>query len=461
MPDPHLLADHAYWQRRLKELVRGAKTPGAVFALQHGDAVVTCAAGTANLATGAPVGTDTLFPIASITKVYTATLALQLVDEGTLDLDLPICTYMPDFKVADERTTRELTARHLLTHTSGLDGDKEDSYGRGDDALERYVAGCADLGQVHELGATFSYCNSGFSILGRLIEVLREKTWDDAIRDHLHAPLGAERSGTLPEDVIWRPLAAPHQTGDDDEPELLGVWELDRSHGPAGGVVTTAGDLLRFVRMHLRGGLAGDGTRVLSAASAAAMRRPALALPDPDSGTTHWGLGWELIRLDGRPDLIGHGGDLLGHHARLVVCPDADLALVLLVNGDGADRIADPLFRAALAEVGAALPEPVAPPAQVPDVDLAAVAGTYETIAVRATLTPAGDRLDARLSVVAERIAELLPESQRERRLVLLPLSPTQFVVRPDEDEPWMSAVFYTSGGERYLHMGLRAMRAR
>jgi hypothetical protein len=62
---------------------------------------------------------------------------------------------------------------------------------------------------------------------------------------------------------------------------------------------------------------------------------------------------------------------------------------------------------------------------------------------------------------VAERIAELLPEDQRERRLVLIPLSSTRFVVQPGEDEPWVSAVFYESGGERYLHMGLRAMRER
>jgi CubicO group peptidase (beta-lactamase class C family) len=456
-----LLADQAYWERRLKELLRGVSAPGAVLAIQHRDVVVTCAAGRANLATRVPVTAETLFPIASITKVYTATLAMQLVDDGLLDLDEPVRTYLPGFRVADERTTRELTARHLLTHTSGLDGDKDDAYGRGDDALERFVAGCADLGQVHELGATFSYCNSGYVILGRLIEVLRGKTWDGAMVDHLLAPLGATSSGTLPEDVIWRAVAAPHQAGAGDRAELLDAWELERSHGPAGGLVAAAEDVLRFARMHLRGGVADDGTPLLSEASAAAMRQPAVTLPDPDSGTTHWGLGWELVRRDGAPDLIGHGGDLLGHHAQLTICPDADLALVLLVNGDGADRMADTLFRAALAEVGASLPDPVAPLARTPDVDLDAVAGTYATIAVQATLTPAGDRLDARFRVVAERIAELLPESQRERRLVLIPLSSTRFVVQPDDDEPWVSAVFYESGGERYLHMGLRAMRER
>jgi CubicO group peptidase (beta-lactamase class C family) len=437
------------WQSRLEELLEGAGAPGAVFAIQRGGDVATYAAGVANLATGAPVTPDTLFPIASITKVYTATLALQLADEGVLDLDVPVLTYLPDFRVADERTTHELTARHLLTHTSGLDGDKEDSYGRGADALERYVAGCADLGQVHELGATFSYCNSGFSILGRLIEVLRETTWDNAI----HERLGA---ATLPEDVIWKPVAAPHQREDDGETHLLDVWELDRGQGPAGGVVTSAAGLLRFARMHLDG-----GAGVLSRASAAAMREPHVELPDPNTGTTHWGLGWEILRRDGEPDLIGHGGDLLGHHARLTLCPDADLALVLLANGDDSDRIADPLFRAALAEVGTSLPEPIAPPVTAPAVDLEAVAGTYATIAVQATLTPAGDRLDATFRVVAERIAELLPESQRERRLELLPVTPTLFVTRDDDEDQWTSAVFYTANGDRYMHMGLRAMRGR
>jgi CubicO group peptidase (beta-lactamase class C family) len=453
--------DSENWDAWLAELVRAHNIPGASLAVLRDGEAHTATAGVTNLDTGVEVTPDTLFQIGSIAKAYTATAVMRLAERGDLGLDAPVRDLLKRFKVADPVVTNTVTPRHLLAHTSGIAGECFEDTGRGDDALERYVAGCADLGQVHELGATFSYCNSGYSILGRLIEVLRGTTWDEAIRDRIHAPLGATASGTLPEDVIWRPVAAPHQTEDDGEAHLLDAWELDRGQGPAGGIVTTAGDLLRFARMHLRGGLAEDGTRVLSEASVVAMREPAVTLPDPDSGTTHWGLGWELVRRDGEPDLIGHGGDLLGHHAQLTICPDADLALVLLVNGDGADRIADTLFRAALAEVGASLPEPVAPPERAPDVDLEAVAGTYATIAVQATLTPAGDRLDARFRVVAERIAELLPESQRERRLVLIPLSSTQFVVRPDEDEPWVSAVFYETGGERYLHMGLRAMRGR
>src|SRR5215208_5651132 len=184
------LLDADRWQERLDDLLAKVKAPGAVFALMHGDDVIECPAGTANLDTGAAVTADTLFPVASIAKAYTATLAMQLVDDGALDLDEPLRRHLPGFRVADPDATARLTPRHLLTHTSGLDGDKEDTFGRGEDALERYVASCSTLGQIHPLGATFSYCNSGFNILGRLIEVLREKSFDAALRDHLLVPLG-------------------------------------------------------------------------------------------------------------------------------------------------------------------------------------------------------------------------------------------------------------------------------
>jgi CubicO group peptidase (beta-lactamase class C family) len=454
---PETLLDESRWQRPLAELLGEVRSPGAVFALLVGDEQVVCAAGTANLDTGVPVTVDTLFPVASVTKVYTATLVLQLVDDGLLDLDAPLRTYLPDFRVADPEVSERVTARHLLTHTSGIGGDKADAYGRGDDAVERYVESCATLPQAHPLGATLSYANSGYVILGRLVEVLRDTTWDDAIRERILEPLGANRSGTLPDDLIWLPVAAPHQTGDDKQPHVLYAWEIHRAMGPAGGVVTTAGDLLRFVRMHLDGGAAGDN-RVLSSDSAAAMRAAQVKVPDASYGATHWGLGWELLAQEGQPLLFGHGGDNDGHHTRLLICPDARFAALLLVNGDGADRISEPMFREAFGEIGVTLPEPVRPPAEPPEVDVARFAGTYESIAVRATFTPVGDRLEGHFRVISESLAELLPESQRERRLTFLPVGGSQFVTRDDDGDPWASAIFYEADGRRYLHMGLRAM---
>lgn len=457
-PDRSL--DAARWRRRLTELLGRVEAPGAIFAIMHGDEVMECAAGLANLDTRLPMTTGTRVPIASITKVYTATLVMQLVDDGLLDLDRPIRDYLPDFRVADPDATERLTARHLLTHTGGIDGDKEDSFGRGDDALARYVASCATLGQIHDVGATLSYCNSGYAILGHLVATLRGKTWDDAVREHLCAPLGAAETATLPEDLIWSRLAAGHQTGDDGRLQVFPVWEGERSTGPAGGVVTTMADLLRFVRMHLDQGVAADGTRVLSERSAAAMLTPQVEVPNPFDGTTHWGLGWELADHGGPRTLAGHGGDLIVHHARLTFCPQERFVVALLVNGDGVDHIAEPMFREALSMIGVSLPEPPAPPPAPARVDPSAVAGVYSTIAVRAAFTPSADGLDGRFRIVSERIAALLPESQRERRVAFRPVTPSLYVGRMGDDEAWTPAVFYEANGHRYVHLGLRAMRA-
>ncbi len=101
---------------------------------------------------------------------------MQLVDEGLLDLDAPVAEVLPGFRVADPDVTRSVTTRHLLTHTSGIDGDVFTDTGRGDDCLERYVAGMAEVAQNHPLGATWSYCNSGYILAGRIVEHL---TGDD------------------------------------------------------------------------------------------------------------------------------------------------------------------------------------------------------------------------------------------------------------------------------------------
>ena len=101
-------------------------------------------------------------------------------------------TYLPEFAVADPEVSAAVTLRHLLSHTSGIDGDNFADFGRGDDCLERYVESCASLEQTHPLGATMSYCNTGFSILGRVIEVVTGKVWDAVMRERLFEPLGLD-----------------------------------------------------------------------------------------------------------------------------------------------------------------------------------------------------------------------------------------------------------------------------
>ncbi len=112
---------------------------------------------------------------------------------------------------------------HLLTHTSGIDGDLFTDTGRGDDALEKYVGLLADSAQNHPIGATWSYCNAGYSVLGRIIEVVTGTTWDQAMKDKLFTPLGLTHTTTLPEEAMVFGHAMGHVKGGDD-PVVAPVW---------------------------------------------------------------------------------------------------------------------------------------------------------------------------------------------------------------------------------------------
>jgi CubicO group peptidase (beta-lactamase class C family) len=248
--------DAAAWQERLTELMRRHRVPGATLGLLHDETITETGAGVLSTATGVEVTPESLFQIGSITKVWTATLVMQLVDEGALDLDAPVADVLPGFRVADPVVTEQVTTRHLLTHTSGIDGDVFTDTGRGDECIERYVAGMEDVVQNHPLGATFSYCNAGYVVAGRIVEQLTGLTWDRALRERVIEPLGLEGTVTLPEEALLHRTAIGHVHEPGEEPVPATTWTLARSMGPAGLITARVGDVLAFARMHVSGGLA-------------------------------------------------------------------------------------------------------------------------------------------------------------------------------------------------------------
>ena len=295
--------DPGHWHQRLAVLAARHRVPGAQLGIlrcsdSRADELVEAVHGVLSMRTGAPVTSDALFQIGSITKVWTATLVMQLVDEGLLDLDSPVVRVLPELRLSDAEVTRRVTLRHLLTHTSGIDGDVFTDTGRGDDCLERYVALLADVAQNHPLGETWSYCNSGYSLLGRIIEKVTGDTWDKALRERLFTPLGLAHTVTLPEEALLHAAAVGH-VEEEGQQHVAPVWGLMRSVGPAGLIVSNAADLLAFARLHLAGGRAGDGSRLLSEASASAMADWQADLPDPYILGDSWGLGWIRFGWDG------------------------------------------------------------------------------------------------------------------------------------------------------------------
>ncbi len=405
------------------------------------------ASGVLHRGTGVEATTDALFQIGSITKTYTASLVMGL----GLDIDQRVVDVLPEFKVADPAATGEITIRQLLTHSSGIDGDVIRDTGRGDDCVRGFVEACAGVRQNHPPGATMSYCNSGFTILGRIVEVVTGKVWDTALRERLLDPLGLTSTVTLPEDVLRFRAAMGHVGDPGTQPRPATVWGLPRSCGPAGLICATAADLVRFARMHLDGGLAADGSRVLAADAVSAMRNREIEVPDPWS-TGRWrGLGWGLFDWPGG-STFGHDGNTVGQSAFLRVVPEANVAIALLTNGGGTNGLYRTIFGELLAEVaGVTIPD-IQPSGQS-KVDAAAYVGRYERESVTVDVTVR----DGVLRLREEEITGL-EDLNSVVELDLVPVGDGVFAGRRHESEPWTGVVFYRlADGSPYVHLHARA----
>ena len=448
--------DANLWQERLAVLADKHGVPGANLAILADGEIAEAAHGVLNLRTGVEVTPDSVFQIGSISKVWTATLIMQLVDEGLLDLDRPVVDYLPDFKVADAEVTRRVTTRHLLAHTSGIDGDHFFDTGRGDDCVEKYVESCASLTQNHPLGATMSYCNSGYTVLGRILEVLRGQTWDAILRERLFAPLELTSAGTLPEEALLHRAAVGHVTPPGKEIQVTPVWGIFRSAGPAGLIHATPREVLAFARLHLADGVAPNGTRVISEQSARAMREPQVEVPDPFTLGSHWGLGWILMTWSGRK-VYGHDGGTIGQSAFLRIVPDAGVAVCLLTNGGHTQDLFRDLYNEILGELaGIQLPPRPQPNPDATGLDLDRYVGRYARESVEITIARAGDHLTAQLKSTGPLASALASDDPPP--LDVLPVDDRVFVTRQPGDESWTPLVFFTlDDGSSYLHFGARA----
>ncbi|WP_020392855.1 serine hydrolase domain-containing protein [Kribbella catacumbae] len=366
-------------QDRLPALLAEHAVPGAAVGVLFGGEVIDHAAGVLSKATGVEATPDTVFQIGSITKVWTTTLVMQLVDEGKVDLDGLVRGYLPEFVLGDDAAAAVITVRQLLCHTSGFEGDIFNETGKGDDAVEKYLATLAEVSQLFPPGEMFSYNNAAFSVLGRLVEVLREKPFDTVLREHVFTPLGLKHAATDPYEAILHRAAVGHiRPAPDAEPEPAPVWALNRSMAPAGAMLAMRPrDLLAFARMHLDSGTAADGTAVLSPASVKAMQESQVNLPALGMMGDSWGLGWELFDWNGTT-VIGHDGGTIGQNAFLRVVPEHGLAVTLLTNGGDVIGLYETVLGHVVKELAALdLPALPTPPATHVPVDANRVLGTY------------------------------------------------------------------------------------
>ncbi|MCP3804314.1 beta-lactamase family protein [Allokutzneria sp. A3M-2-11 16] len=373
--------------------------PGAAVAVLADGEIVDVAAGVLNRGTGVAATTDSLFQIGSITKLWTAALVMQLVDERVISLGDPVTEHLPDLRLPDDR----VTVRQLLNHTSGLDGDVVTPTTRGDDAISAYVETVVPrLAQTMPPGTGFSYCNSGYVILGRLVEVLRGKPFHAVVRERIADRLKLTHVATIPEEALLYRTALGHIEGVGPAP----VWSLPASIAPAGSLLSmTARSLVGFAAAHL------EGSELLSEAALTTLWESDVDVPDIGSFARHWGPGWASFDWDGAR-VLGHDGGTMGQAAFLRVVPQAGVAVAVLTNGGTVGPFADEVLGHVLGELAPVrLPAPERPPAAPGPVDAGIVTGTYSSAAYRLEISVDGSgRASARMSAEAPELRATMPE---------------------------------------------------
>lgn len=431
-------------EETLTRHLRGHGIPGAQAGLLMSNRRIVAGAGILDRTTGREVLPTHRFSIGSITKLLTAHLIMGLIEEGRLQLDTRVCDLIPDFRLSDSRATDALTIFHLLTHTGGFFGDFEPSP-NSSESLAGFVAACAAAPQLTPPGEVFSYSNAGFSILGRIIELLHGRTWHTCVSELLLLPLSMKSVSTdgATVDPSLRPTGYRREGGELQAVEFTKAPEYG---APAGaGVTASIDDLLRFSQFLLGDGLTDDGRRLMSGETIGKMwTRHVEATPHTDG----WGLGWRRYAWLGG-EVIGHDGATPGECAFLRIMPRQRVALTVTCNAEDANEFFNDVARDVLGPIGIS-PPPFPKAVAGVGFPFDDYAGRYRQSDVEIVVERDGGGLSG--AVYAAGTSETIA------RFDLLPVAECRFLARPQGGGGDRVAAFF--GGDRrrprYLTTGIR-----
>lgn len=393
-------------QEFLTDKAAELRVPGATAGVLFDGEEHTAFHGVTSVENPLEVDASTLFQFGSTGKTYTATAMLRLVDQGKLDLDAPVRTYLPELRLKDTAVAEQVTVLQLLNHTAGWQGDSMKDTGEGNDALEKFVASMADLEQVEPLGSTVSYNNASLSLAGHVIARITGTTYEQAIRDLLLDPLGLDMTLFSPNEIMTRRFACGHTLHDDGRITVSRPWAIPRSSAPAGGMSATVGDQLAWARFHLGDGTASDGARLLPEVLLKRMQQPTVHTPGSALGDAV-GISWMLKDVGGTT-MVNHGGTTYGQFSEFGFVPSRGFAVTSLSNCGPNGSVLNHAVTTWALEHYVGLKSVELVPQDRSDEELAEYTGQFETIAVTVEIRAVRGALEA--------VVGMKPETARAMR---------------------------------------------
>jgi CubicO group peptidase (beta-lactamase class C family) len=288
--------------------------------------------GLADVAQQRPATPQTIYRIASITKLFTATALMQLRDDSCLQLDDPIKKYLPWFRMIEKHAGEPpMTIRHLLTHTAGLPREVDFPYWNDGAFPERdaFIERLAQQETVLPTASDWKYSNLGLTLAGEIVAAVSGQAFVEYVHKRILTPLGMGSTFVETIDPAHPQLATGYGRRLPNQERALSPFTDCRSVTPAANMASSVEDLARFAMLQFRSEPPG-GKQILAGSSLREMQRVHWLNADWSAGR---GLGFYVWRKNGKT-LAGHGGALQGYRTEFQVCPENKIGVIVLTNAD-------------------------------------------------------------------------------------------------------------------------------
>ena len=317
-----LIQTHSLWaqtasEMEFQEYLGQNDFSGAVILQDAEGRLSTSTSGFSDLDEATPIKTQDQFKIASITKLFTAVLVMQLVDEGSLSLEDKVSAFLPDMKITN---AEDITIRHLLQHTSGLQKESNISYLKSY-SPDQLIVKFATKKALFQPGEEFNYNNIDFVILGRIIEEITDQTYQQVLTDRIIQPLGLNQTGLLTEKETKGKVVQAFQF---KKSELKKEFNIHiENYWAAGSMYSTVGDLLTFTNALKTEELISNASKV------------ALFESSPQRGYAALGC-WTFNSpfIPGSPKVMERRGEILGSTSAIMTSLDGPETVIVLSNTD-------------------------------------------------------------------------------------------------------------------------------
>lgn len=395
----------------LDELLIESDVLGGSLKCIYGDDTYSDWWGISNLNTGDEVVENTAFQIGSISKLFTAVLVFQLLDEGLISLDTPVKVYIPYFEILNSRYSSDITLRHLLGHTSGIDGDFMPSDDAFDCSSRAYISKMRLLPSLHAPGEIMTYCNSGYVVAGHVVETIRKMPWNAAVEKYILNVIKTTNSFASLNSSIAYKTAIGHQINiaGANSFKVSPISHLPLSLAAAGSTLTmTPDDLLKFVTAIHRSEN-DDVQPLITEKSKRIMLSVNQRLPKfSREGYTYFGLGW-FIGKNGNDLVYGHDGSTAGQQSYMFCIPSKNFYFSMLTNSPSG-KLATNLRRKIMDKIFGITSSPVEIES-ISELSPSRYVGTYENVAAKMDIsekngslfvTMESKRADVQMSYSAE-----------------------------------------------------------